>query len=895
MLVQSRKNRGLIVKIAAWTVASLLTLALMLVVSVAAVLQTPVPNHSGEFKLQGLSSEVTVKRDSHGIPHIYAKTDHDLFMAQGFLHAQDRFFEMDYRRHVTGGRLGELLGGVEKVKQADVVIRTMGWRAIAATEWNLISQQTRDYYTAYARGVNEYLRGKKPWQVANEYAVLGLNLPVKDIEPWTGIDSLAWLKAMAWDLKANIEDENERLAAYQKLGSVEAVHELFPSYEGAGNEPVIAETKQSNLAERVTYPRHTSVKNPSLLKPEEVARVEKEVLDKTVAQAVQNSAAALAEIPELLGRGQGVGSNSFVVAGKYTASGKPVLANDPHLTVSYPSVWYQIGLHCIEKTPECTFNVSGFSFSGMPGVVIGRNDKLAWGLTNLGGDVTDYVVEKNLSDTTYERDGKAVPYEIWREKFEVAGGEPYEAEVRRSVHGPIVSGTLINNDKIDGYAGEAKSYSVALEWTALQPGTTGESIFAINRAQNPKDIAAAAALFSVPAQNILFATADGDIGYQAPGRFPIRPKISAADGQLDKAQTSPFAGADGRWPRPGWLSSYDWQGFYAPEDMPALLNPESGIIVPANQQITPREMGPYLGSYADPGYRSQQMLDYLRKEVKNGGFNADRANQTMLLDRSPYGFVLGEKMAEIDLGSTENGIKTAQQIFRDWLKAGAHAGTEEAGMAIAASLYAHLLHNTLHDNIAWFSPNSGARYVQVLQNLLSQPDHNLWDNAGTPEVEKRDDILRRSWADMYKELSGRLGTDPQKWRWGALHVETPTHSVLGGPTVPDFIRNHFNNPSRQVPGGPGIPNAMNFEPPVKEGGAVDYELTGGPSMRMAVDLGEPDSAQWVISSGLSGHPLSSHVIDQFEKWSTGQMIRWTFNSGAVDSETKKVSYLRPKR
>jgi len=282
------------------------------------------------------------------------------------------------------------------------------------------------------------------------------------------------------------------------------------------------------------------------------------------ADALQEAQRALDAVPAVLGEGPNIGSNSFVVAGSHTASGKPIIGNDPHLDIDYPSVWSQVGLHCTEPDDDCTFDVEGFSFAGLPGVVIGRNPQLAWAFTNLQGDASDLVVEQNAGPDAYRRDGACLAYKTRTESFKVAGGEPFEVEVRESVHGPIVSGLSAppfasgDNESFKQLPGVSGDFSVALQWTALMPSKSGEGLFTLNRATNADGAAAAAALLTEPALSLLFATADGDIGYQAPGRYPIRPVKAPADQQRTVSHESDNLGADGRWPRPGWDSSYNW-------------------------------------------------------------------------------------------------------------------------------------------------------------------------------------------------------------------------------------------------------------------------------------------------------------------------------------------------
>jgi len=524
-------------------VCGFVVLALVAGVALTVILRAPLPQYDGTITLAGPTDEVAVSRDGQGVPHIYASSDHDLFFAQGYVQAQDRFFQMDVRRHLTAGRLSELVG--EAGKESDISIRTMGWRRVAEQEWELLSDEARGFYEAYAEGVNAYLKGKAPWQVANEYAVMGLNLPIGDIEPWSGVDSLSWIKAMSQGLSGAHESEAWRMTMLSKLGSPAAVEELIPPVDESARRPILLDDGSGNLRPRSEYPVASPLPMPEQdaeavdcpgpadgSAPDEAAPAsgpdaEEGAVATTptagmsgASGVLQEAQRALDAVPAVLGQGPDIGSNSFVVSGSRTASGKPIIGNDPHLDIDYPSVWSQVGLHCTALDEDCTFDVEGFSFAGLPGVVIGRNPQLAWAFTNLSGDSSDLVVEQNAGEGAYRRDGACLAYKTRTETFKVAGGEPFEMEVRESVHGPVVSGLFAPDEDLGQLPGATGDFSVALQWTALMPSRTAEAWFALNRATDATEVAAVAALFADPAQNILFATADGDIGYQAPGRHP---------------------------------------------------------------------------------------------------------------------------------------------------------------------------------------------------------------------------------------------------------------------------------------------------------------------------------------------------------------------------------------
>ncbi|MEV7646171.1 penicillin acylase family protein, partial [Streptomyces rubiginosohelvolus] len=306
----------------------------------------------------------------------------------------------------------------------------------------------------------------------------------------------------------------------------------------------------------------------------------------------------LDEIPALLGpNGNGIGSNSWVVDGDHTTSGKALLANDPHLAPMLPSLWYQMGLHCRKVSASCQYDTAGYTFSGMPGVIIGHNQDIAWGLTNLGADVTDLFLEK-VSDDGYLYDGETKPFKTREETIKVAGGRDRTITVRETNNGPLVSDRSKELDKVGQKApvsnaapDRADGYAVALKWTALQPGKSMDAVFALNRAKDFTTFRAAAQNFEVPSQNLIYADTEGNIGYQAPGKIPVR-----------------SAGFDGTAPAPGWDPKYAWKGYIPFDELPYEYNPDRGYIVTANQAVIDEKKYPYLLT-KDWGYgaRSQRI------------------------------------------------------------------------------------------------------------------------------------------------------------------------------------------------------------------------------------------------------------------------------------------------
>ena len=443
-------------------------LVLVLVVAVGAgvfvtwTVRRSFPQRDGTAALPGLHADVTVYRDDHGVPQLWADDADDLFRAQGYVHAQDRFWEMDFRRHVTAGRLSELFGPDQL--DTDEFVRTLGWRRVAEQELALLDPDTVRYLQDYADGVNAWLKGRSGSELSLEHGILALSNRSYHVEKWTPADSVAWLKAMAWDLRSNLDEEYDRARDAHRVGR-DVVESLWPDYP---------------------YDQHPTILSTTALPvepPESAARVVPTGPQLAALRAVHR---VVDRVPDLLGpHGSGLGSNSWVVGGQYTQSGLPLLANDPHLGPTLPSVWTQMGLHCTTVGADCPFDVAGFTFSGVPGVVIGHNQDIAWGFTNMAPDVTDLYLEKVDGDS-YEYAGQQLPLTVRTETIRVAGEEPHTVRIRSTRHGPLLS------DVSKGYRRLGRKYAVALQWTALTPGRTMDALFALDRATGWQDMRAAA-------------------------------------------------------------------------------------------------------------------------------------------------------------------------------------------------------------------------------------------------------------------------------------------------------------------------------------------------------------------------------------------------------------------
>lgn len=836
-------------KVLAWIAGSLAVVLVLTVLGGVWFVRRSFPQTEGTVAVAGISATVDVRRDAAGIPHLYADTADDLMFAQGYVHAQDRFWEMDFRRHVTAGRLAEMFG--ESQVETDAVIRTMGWRQVAEAELALLSEETIAALEAYAAGVNAYLQDRSPTQLSLEYAVLGLQNGDYEIEPWQPADSVAWLKAMAWDLRSNVRAEIDRALISAEVGA-ERTEQLYPDYPYDRNQPILTSgAVVDGVFEQDATPAPVAPGDP---------------VPVAATDAVRAVRASLDAVPPLLGPGgAGLGSNSWALSGSRTTTGMPLLANDPHLGASMPAIWYQMGLHCRTVSASCPFDVAGYTFSGSPGVVIGHNADIAWGFTNLNGDVADLYLEQVRGDSVVV-DGEEQPLDVRTETIEVAGADPVTITVRSSSHGPLLSeaSEQIADVGAAAPAGEGQDgLEVALRWTALDPGLTADAILAMNTASTFDEFREAAQLFEVPAQNLLYADTDGNIGYQSPGRFPIR------------------GAGDGRWPAPGWDSSYDWTGYIPSEALPTTLNPPEGYISTANQPVLDlRTYAYWLGEDWAYGSRGQRIVELI--EGADGPLDAAAMSAIHMDNFNDMAEFLAPELFAVE--GLDGVAAEAQQLLGDW---DYQQDEDSAAAAYYNAVWAALLSTVFDDELGDdLAAGGGSRWFETVRTLWDDPGDPWWDDVATPETETRDDALSTAMQTGADDLVERLGDDPSAWTWGELHTLELVNASFGTSGIAP-VEWLFNRGPVRTSGGSSIVNATSWS--AGEG----YEVASVPSMRMVIDLSDLDASTWVNLTGSSGHAFHPHYWDQTELWRTGETRPFAFTPDAVEEASVNTLTLEP--
>lgn len=808
-------------------------LVLLLLVVVAgsaygvALVRRPFPQTDGTLTVAGLGDEVHIYRDDFGIPHIYAGTTEDLFFAQGYVHAQDRFWQMEFWRHVSAGRLAEIAG--EPLVESDKFIRTMGWNRLAKETLAYYESNEPEMMTvldAYSAGVNAYIEANRGHLSFNLSVLQLVNKPW-EVEPWTPLDTVGWGIVMSDDLSGNWEDELQRGELTAALGE-EMANALMPLYPA--NRPVIVPLEPLTPTTRL----------------EGGATVAWERVNRSIVGEVPATGWAL-------GADEFVGSNNWVIHGDHTDTGMPLLADDPHLSIQMPSIWYEIGLHA----PG--WDVTGFSFAGVPGVILGHNERIAWGVTNGTVDVQDLFIERVNPDNPrqYEFMGEWRDMTVIEETIRVNGGDPVTLEVLETHHGPIIS------DLVDG-----ASDVIAFRWTAQEPSRLLKSVLEMNRAQNFDEFRAALRYWDVPAQNFVYADVDGNIGYQLPGLIPVR---RAGDGLL---------------PVPGWTGEYEWEGWVPYGDMPTRFNPPEGYIVTANNAVVD-ENYPYILEQAwDNGDRAQRITDLIEQTLDEQGQIS--AEDIARIHMDSYSLLAASYQPLLaGLSSDDPDVQAALEQLQGW---DGQLRRDSVPAALWELFYYHLAPATLGDELGEMAEdylgNSSPQRV-LFHRLATQPDAAWWDDTTTPATETRDAILLQALAETVAWFNENVGGEMETWQWGKLHTATFVSNPLGqsgvGP-LEDFV----NRGPFPVDGGSSAVNANGWS------WSSPAAVRGHVSMRMIVDLADFERSQAVHSTGQSGHPSHPHYLDMFDLWQNGRYHPMLWGRERVEAEAADHLILQPR-
>ncbi|MGA9364608.1 MAG: penicillin acylase family protein [Bacteroidota bacterium] len=795
------------------------------------------PETTGVVSVDGLSAPVQIYRDRLGVPHIFAENDEDLMFGVGYVHAQDRLWQMELSRRAGEGRLSEAFGA--RTLDFDRMFRTIGFQRLAQRLEKSLHPESHRLLAAYARGVNSFISNQKG-KLPVEFDILGITP-----EPWTVEDCLIIVRLMAWELNMSWWINLTLADLANKLGD-EKAKEIFPTYPE--NRPIILPAPPGKK-----YPFASTNLREIDLAYREFIGIE----------------------------GTGVGSNSWTIDGTKSITGKPLLANDPHLTLTAPSRWYEIHLS------GGGFDVAGVTIPGVPGIVIGRNKHIAWGLTNGMIDDADFYIEKmdSLHPNQYFFDGQWQELRVWQEEIPVRGKSPDTLTIRETHRGPIVSD--IHSYPLFEYqmykTGFEKDFPLSFHWTGFEISDEAQAILLINKAKNWEEFEEGLREFTVPGQNFVYADDHGNIGYWLVARVPMRKRQKLAT------------------PSPGWTNEYDWTGFIPFEKLPHVYNPSEHWIATANNKIVDDSYPYYLTNLWEPPSRIIRIEELLKRKEP---FSAEDFESMQKDVVSPHArelvpYILHAFETTDSLGAARSDgswtsrpgvspadeqVRTALTYLRNWDYA---FRKEDVATTIFNVFFVKLLYNTYHDEMGDELFNNYLLLANVpyrVTSKLLQDSTSVWfDDVGTPERETRDDIIRKSFLDAIIELRTRLGGELKTWQWGKLHELTSEH-ILG--RIPGMGR-VFNIGPFQTGGAGTTINSGEYNL------TRPYKQLVGPSMRQIADLSDSTSLMIIITSGESGQPLHPHYDDQAHMWLNGEYHHLSMDRSEIERAGWDLLTLRP--
>lgn len=766
-----------ILSIATRLIITLLSLTVIMAIIVFLTLKASLPDLKGDFTASGLSKTISIKRDDNGVAHVFADYEHDLYFGLGYAHAQDRMWQMEMNRRTPKGELAEILG--KEALEYDRFFRTLGLKQAAEKALETMPGEGLMMLESYARGVNTWL--KQGHTLPPEFILSGTKP-----EPWSELDSLVWMKMFWMDLSANYGHELARARLLQKLPP-QRVAEFKPAYPGEDFGPL-------------------------------------PTLDALLAELPLDALA----FDNMTAKPPGYGSNNWVVDGSMTKSGLPMLSNDPHMTLTTPSIWYLSHLHLTSEK----HHTIGVTTPGSPVVVLGHNYDIAWGFTNTASDVQDLYIEKIIDEDSYMSPSGPMQFEKRTEIINVKGQDPVTITVRSTRNGPLLSDLGGSRWQIAG-----KGYGLSLKWVALED--TDTAIAAGYRIANAKDFEgfqASGLAYMGPQQNMVYADTAGNIGFNSPARVPIRHADNAIRGRI---------------PSPGWIAKYDWQGYIPANEMPMRFNPKSGMIATANEKIVDDDYPHFLTGDWEPSYRSDRIYTLLREKAPHDGatfldiLGDVRSNAAadllppMLAGADNLPEDIRETLRSWDFRMTTDSVEA--MIFVAWQR------------NFAAAVYRDELENLFNSYVG--------RKPKFIESLFLNPEIGAWwcdDKATDTTTETCSDQLEKSWVAANAELTRKLGPDWTTWSYGRLHAVHQDHTPFS--KVP-LLRDWFGSTIPQ--------DGSNYTVNVAGVGFKSedtYTSHYGPSYRAVYNLSDLRASTFMLPTGQSGHFLSPWYSNMIKPW-----------------------------
>lgn len=744
-------------------------------------------------QVQGLAGPVRITFDRWGVPHIRAQaSDMDVFFAQGYVHARDRLFQMELGRRAAQGRLAEILGS--GAIEQDRFFRTWGFYRAAQAALPNHTEFTRQTLEAYAAGVNQFIReGNLPLP----FALLGFTP-----EPWTPADTLAWGKLQSYDLGQVWQDEIDNTFILGKVG-LEGFNDLRGAYP-QGWPTILQPEDLRSLDERAQNRR---VYPPAALSPGLLERLEQ--------------VAALSRQLSIAPQDPDQGSNNWVLSGARTATGKPMLANDPHLRLQNPALWYIADL----RGP--TYHAIGATIPGVPGVFLGRNDRVAWGATNIRPDVMDLFVLE-LEGQSYRTPSGLVLLRLRQETIRVRGADPVTLVVRESEYGPVISDlgqAFLRPGLTAGTAIATAGQAVSVRWTGLDPqDTTLDAYLGMNRARNAEEYRQALRRYVAPMQNFVYADVEGNIGYFAPGWVPIRDW-------------------DGRFPA-SVSKGQQWKGYVAFERLPQVANPREGFVSSANNRVLPHG-GPDISSYTTEVFRAQRIRELILATPRASLEDMAR------WQGDTYSIIAREMLPGLlALPPQSEAARRLQNAVRNW---DLRAELDSVGATAFAFFYREIS-RMLEDELGLRYPPVPYTFIKALR------EDGRWCQNARAGIRNCAQFMAQALEKAGAELERRLGPDPSGWQWGRLHQASLTSPLASTPLIGGLF-----NRTIPTPGSMHTVNVANYNQDT-------FLHTSGASLRTLFDLSDPDNSRIIYPMGQSADVFSPNFDNLLWLWRDKQYI-----------------------
>lgn len=768
------------------------------------MLSSSLPAYQGIITSSKIISDIEIYRDSFAVPYIFAENDNDAAFALGYVHAQERLFTMDFIRRAGEGRLSEILG--DEAVPFDNMFRTVGIKRNILRNYSRIDPSVISLLQSYSDGVNAYIEERKG-NYSIEFDVLGYQP-----EKWKPLHSLIIIKMMAWELNMSWWTDLTFSELIQKLGEKKAL-EILPDYPE--NAPTI-------IADNFKY---LSAINSSLVETDKAFR-------------------------NFIGwTGTHIGSNNWVVNANKSTSGKPIIANDPHLAFSAPGKWFAATVNSKEG-----WETSGVTLPGVPGIVIGKGENISWVLTNVMNDDADFYIEKlDSSDSKYSVDGQWRDLRIIKDTIKVKNGKDRVIEIKETHRGPIISD--IHTFNFIYNTAESEFPPISMKWLGNEFSDEMLGFYKINKAKNWNQFREGVKYFGIPGQNFVYADTTGNIGYIMGARIPLRKKNNP---------TLVFDGTN---------TENDWQGYVPVEEIPVVLNPKENFIASANNKIL-KDFKYHISNLWEPSSRIDRIYELLNSKEKH---SAEDFKKYQMDITSPYAKLITSHIVKAFEGIkiNDNNLKTAIELLSEW---DFNLNKQSQTPSIYVVTLKYLLHNIYYDELGDDLFNRFVFLANVpfrsLLQVLDKPESLIFDDISTAKTESKNEIIRKSLADALTFLEENLGKDLTNWQWGRLHTVTFKHAFSGNFSLLD---KYINIGPYEI-GGDGT-TINNTEYPFSESidkypmfSHSEFENILGPSMRYIYDFAKPDQYYLILTTGQSGNVMSDNYRDQTPYWLQGKYM-----------------------